>query len=62
MLPEILKQYSNTKHSNILMTPVEASKKKNCRYGYKVAIVCCYDKYSKPVQYIEEKMQFTISW
>ena len=29
MLPEILKQYSNTKHSNILMTPVEASKKKN---------------------------------
>ena len=29
ILPEILKQYNNTKHSSIKMTPVEASKKKN---------------------------------
>ena len=28
ILPEILKQYNNTKHSSIKMTPVEASKKK----------------------------------
>ena len=28
-LPKILKQYNNTKHSSITMTPVEASKKKN---------------------------------
>ena len=28
-LPKILKQYNNTKHSSIKMTPVEASKKKN---------------------------------
>ena len=28
-LPKILKQYNNTKHSCIKMTPVEASKKKN---------------------------------
>ena len=27
--PKILKQYNNTKHSSIKMTPVEASKKKN---------------------------------
>ena len=29
MLPKILKQYNNTTHSSIKMTPVEASKKKN---------------------------------
>ena len=29
MLPKILKQYNNTKHSSIKMTPIEASKKKN---------------------------------
>ena len=29
MLPKILKQYNNTKHSSIKMTPVEASKKSN---------------------------------
>ena len=29
ILPEILKQYNNTKQSSIKMTPVEASKKKN---------------------------------
>ena len=29
ILPEILKQYNNTKHSTIKMTPTEASKKKN---------------------------------
>ena len=29
ILPKILKQYNNTKHSSIKMTPVEASKKKN---------------------------------
>ena len=29
ILPEILKQYNNTKHSSIKMTPVEASRKKN---------------------------------
>ena len=29
ILPEILKQYNNTKHSSIKMTPTEASKKKN---------------------------------
>ena len=28
-LPKILKQYKNTEHSSIKMTPVEASKKKN---------------------------------
>ena len=28
MLPKILKQYNNTKHSSIKMTPIEASKKK----------------------------------
>ena len=28
-LPKILKQYNNTKHSSITMTPVEATKKKN---------------------------------
>ena len=28
-LPNMLKQYNNTKHSSIKMTPVEASKKKN---------------------------------
>ena len=29
ILPKILKQYNNTKHSSIKMTPVEAIKKKN---------------------------------
>ena len=29
IFPKILKQYNNTKHSSIKMTPVEASKKKN---------------------------------
>ena len=29
ILPEILKQYNNSKHSSIKMTPTEASKKKN---------------------------------
>ena len=29
MLPKILKQYNNTKHSSIKMTPIEASKKEN---------------------------------
>ena len=29
MLPKVLEQYNNTKHSSIKMTPVEASKKKN---------------------------------
>ena len=29
ILPEILKEYNNTKHSSIKMTPTEASKKKN---------------------------------
>ena len=29
ILPEILEQYNNTKHSSIKMTPTEASKKKN---------------------------------
>ena len=29
ILPKILEQYNNTKHSFIKMTPVEASKKKN---------------------------------
>ena len=29
MLPKLVKQYNNTKHSSIKMTPVEASKKKN---------------------------------
>ena len=29
MLPTILKQYNNTKHSSIQMTPTEASKKNN---------------------------------
>ena len=29
VLPKILKQYNNTKHNSIKMTPIEASKKKN---------------------------------
>ena len=29
ILPELVNQYNNTKHSSIKMTPVEASKKKN---------------------------------
>ncbi|KAL9979364.1 hypothetical protein ACROYT_G017017 [Oculina patagonica] len=29
MLPKIVKEYNNTKHSSIKMTPIEASKKKN---------------------------------
>ena len=29
VLPKILKQYNNTKHSSIKMTPIEASEKKN---------------------------------
>ena len=29
MLPKLVKQYNNTKHSCIKMTPTEASKKKN---------------------------------
>ena len=29
MLPKLVKQYNNTKHSSIKMTPIEASKKKN---------------------------------
>ena len=29
ILPKILEQYNNTKHSSVKMTPVEASKKKN---------------------------------
>ena len=29
ILPKILEQYNNTKHSSIKVTPVEASKKKN---------------------------------
>ena len=33
-LPKMLKQYNNTKHGSIKMTPVEASKKKNERTVY----------------------------
>ena len=29
MLPKLVKEYNNTKHSSIKMTPIEASKKKN---------------------------------
>jgi len=29
ILPKILKQYNNTKHSSIKMTPIEASQRKN---------------------------------
>ena len=29
MLPKLVKQYNNTKHSSIKMTPIKASKKKN---------------------------------
>ena len=29
MLPKLVKQYNNTRHSSIKMTPIEASKKKN---------------------------------
>ena len=29
MLPKLVKEYNNTKHSSIKMTPTEASKKKN---------------------------------
>ena len=32
ILPKILEQYNNTKHSPIKMTPVEARKKKNEKY------------------------------
>ena len=32
ILPKILSQYNNTKHSSIKMTPVEASKKKSAVY------------------------------
>ena len=32
ILPKILEQYNNTKHSSIKMTPVEASKKKKWKY------------------------------
>ena len=34
ILPKILSQYNNTKHSAIKMTPVEASKKKNEKTVY----------------------------
>ena len=34
ILPKILSQQNNTKHSSIKMTPVEASKKKNERTMY----------------------------
>ena len=34
MLPKILKQYNNTKHSSIKMTPIEASMKKNAGLVY----------------------------
>ena len=34
VLPDLVKQYNNTKHSSIKMTPVKASKKKmNLRFG-----------------------------
>ena len=29
MLPKLVEEYNNTKHSSIKMTPIEASKKKN---------------------------------
>ena len=31
MLPKMVKEYNNTKHSSIKMTPIEASKKKNLK-------------------------------
>ena len=34
MLPKLVKEYNNTKHSSIKMTPVEASKKKNQEIVY----------------------------
>ena len=34
MLPKLVKQYNNTKHSSIKMTPLEASKKKNQKTVY----------------------------
>ena len=34
ILPDLVKDYNNTKHSSIKMTPVEASEKKmNLRFG-----------------------------
>jgi len=39
ILPEILKQYNNTKHSTIKMTPTEASKKKNEGIVYLICMV-----------------------
>ena len=41
ILPKILNQYNNTKHSSIGMTPVEASKKK-CILTYKVIWRNCH--------------------
>ena len=34
ILPKILKQYNNAKHSSIEITPIEASKKKNQGSAY----------------------------
>ena len=39
MLPKLVKQYNNTKHSSIKMTPVEASKKKNEGKGL-LTLIC----------------------
>ena len=36
ILPKILKQYNNTKHSSIKMAPAEASKKKNQNAVYSI--------------------------
>ena len=59
ILPKILSQYNNTKHSSIKMTPVEASKKKNESTVYFILYGDMEQLSSKPRFNVDDKVRIS---
>ena len=59
MLPKLVKQYNNTKHSSIKMTPVEASNKKNEGIVYFNLYGDMEQSSSKPKFKIDDKVRIS---
>ena len=59
MLPKILEQYNNIKHSSIKMTPIEASKEKNEGTVYFNLYVDMEQVTSKPKAKTVDKVRIT---
>ena len=59
MLPKLVKEYNNTKHSSIKMKPVEASKKKNQGIVYFNLYGDMEQVSSKPIFKIDDKVRIS---